>query len=388
MSKPPPTQLKTIAFVSNSGDLGGAECVLLDLLDIIVGHYHPVVMVPTHGPLAKKLSERGISYTVTHHTPWTYHTSLQWPPLWLNSQIWYALKLAHFIRKERASLVYSNTMVTGSGLFAAFLLRKPHICHIHESSLDYLPYRFLLSERLTLYLINRLSQKIILVSHFLNTRFKAHFASQKVEVVYNLVQISPVEGSRKSFEAPLARPQTTRLCMVGFMFPLKRQEHGILAVGHLKKTGHSVTLDLIGSGVPEYIDYLNELIAINGVAHEVRLRGHFENAAPIMDQNDIVLICSEIESFSRVTVEAMRLGKLVIVSDRGALPEIVTHMKTGLIYPYGDIPQLATWITWAINNPEHCKTIQHAAKEWVAQTLTFERNQNQILAILNSVIGE
>ena len=43
------------------------------------------------------------------------------------------------------------------------------------------------------------------------------------------------------------------------------------------------------------------------------------------------------ESFGMVAVEAMACGKPVVASDRGALPEVVIHGQTGLIYPAGNL---------------------------------------------------
>jgi glycosyltransferase involved in cell wall biosynthesis len=47
---------------------------------------------------------------------------------------------------------------------------------------------------------------------------------------------------------------------------------------------------------------------------------------------DVVVMPSRWEAFGLVAIESMRAGKPVVVSDRGALPELVDHNETGVIF--------------------------------------------------------
>ena len=49
---------------------------------------------------------------------------------------------------------------------------------------------------------------------------------------------------------------------------------------------------------------------------------------------DVVIVPSRQEGFGLVAIEAMRNSKPVIVSDRGALPELVTEGENGFIFPF------------------------------------------------------
>lgn len=69
----------------------------------------------------------------------------------------------------------------------------------------------------------------------------------------------------------------------------------------------------------------------------------------LLRQNmDIELMCAERETFGWVTVEGMRSGLLVIGANTGATPEIITNMKTGLLYTHGDARDLADKIEWVL----------------------------------------
>ncbi len=56
---------------------------------------------------------------------------------------------------------------------------------------------------------------------------------------------------------------------------------------------------------------------------------------------DVVIMPSRWEGFGLVAIEAMRNGKPVIASNRGSLPEIVSHGINGLIFDLEDEPGLA-----------------------------------------------
>ena len=69
--------------------------------------------------------------------------------------------------------------------------------------------------------------------------------------------------------------------------------------------------------------------------------GFVREQQAIYDKVDVVVvpsICNE--AFSLTTLEAMMQEKKLIVSNRGAIPELVTDRKTGLIFTAEDPSQL------------------------------------------------
>lgn len=65
---------------------------------------------------------------------------------------------------------------------------------------------------------------------------------------------------------------------------------------------------------------------------------------------DIFVLFSEWEGFGIVVIESMAAGKPVIVSDRGALPFLITNNKEGLIIPFGDVKKLEDGIRNLLKN--------------------------------------
>ena len=55
----------------------------------------------------------------------------------------------------------------------------------------------------------------------------------------------------------------------------------------------------------------------------------------------------------RAMVEAMLLGKPVVVPRIYGIPEIVQHDQTGWLYDVGNVQQLADGIVQLLNDPQH-----------------------------------
>jgi glycosyltransferase involved in cell wall biosynthesis len=57
------------------------------------------------------------------------------------------------------------------------------------------------------------------------------------------------------------------------------------------------------------------------------------------------------EQLGRAAIEAMAAGKPVIGSNSGEIPQVVSHGRTGLIVPEGDVHALASAIEYLLQNP-------------------------------------
>jgi hypothetical protein len=79
-------------------------------------------------------------------------------------------------------------------------------------------------------------------------------------------------------------------------------------------------------------------------------------------------------------LNAMALGKLVIVSDTPAVREYVEHERTGLIVPPGDVPALRDAVTWALDpaNRERVMDIGLRAREAVRHPTAYWRSLRDV----------
>ena len=100
-------------------------------------------------------------------------------------------------------------------------------------------------------------------------------------------------------------------------------------------------LVVVGKG-PEEL-YLRDYARRLGLEHKVYFTGFVDDET----RNHLYHLCSVAvfpslyEPFGIVALEAMALGKPVVVSDTGGLSEVVSHGLTGMKFPPGDSRALA-----------------------------------------------
>jgi len=108
---------------------------------------------------------------------------------------------------------------------------------------------------------------------------------------------------------------------------------------------------------PGYRSELQQLADARGVATNVSFMDFVAEPQMLMQLCDCVVLTSQEETFGLVLPEAMRAGVAVIGSNRGGVPEIITHQKTGLLFDSWDAASLYKQIRHLYTDPEFSKQI-------------------------------
>lgn len=100
----------------------------------------------------------------------------------------------------------------------------------------------------------------------------------------------------------------------------------------------------------------------------------------------LVLPAIYYEGFPMVILEAMSLGKPVITTDLGGLPEIIRDGYNGFIVPSGDINVLSEKMNMLVKDKATCEMMgQNARKEYETK-YTPEKNYEMLMDIYKKVI--
>lgn len=153
---------------------------------------------------------------------------------------------------------------------------------------------------------------------------------------------------RRSREAPGHLPGTDgalRLAMAASLIPLKNHAMAIRAVAEFMQSGGDAHLWICGD-VPRgaaggFAEGLRRLPAELGIADRVHFLGWHKNVPAVLARSDAVLLTSNTEGMPRSLMEAMALGKPVIATDVGGVPELVRDGVDGFVVPRGDSSALA-----------------------------------------------
>jgi len=117
--------------VGHGATLEGAGRYLLDQAGYLADRRATVfAILPRHGPLADRLSERGVAVRYAPNPWWARPVNLTEDHLAHTARA--ARLMADIVLQLKVDTVYTQTIVAPTGAIAAALAGIPHIWHIHE----------------------------------------------------------------------------------------------------------------------------------------------------------------------------------------------------------------------------------------------------------------
>ncbi|ODR93642.1 hypothetical protein AUC70_12455 [Methyloceanibacter stevinii] len=115
----------------------------------------------------------------------------------------------------------------------------------------------------------------------------------------------------------------------------------------------------------------------------MRIVDFIHDPYPAMLAADALLVCSRNEAFGRVVVDGMKLGRPVIYTASGGIPEMMRDGVTGLSYTPGSVEELADRIEELADDPDRAARIGVAAKQH--GDVKFVCSGDQLLSILRDL---
>lgn len=195
----------------------------------------------------------------------------------------------------------------------------------------------------TRWLLSNHVNGIVAVSRFIRDGMVAYgIPSEKVQVIYNAVDFSEFtylyserEQVRKEFG--FAADDV----VIGFVGAMTEGKgiFELLRAFYLLASRHSrLRLLYVGEG-PDMADLMKEAKVLEG---RVVFAGHRRDVVRLYAAMDMFVLPSTCrEAFGLVLIEAMSMGKPVIATSVGGIPEIIEHGENGLMVPPGDSSALA-----------------------------------------------
>ena len=133
-----------------------------------------------------------------------------------------------------------------------------------------------------------------------------------------------------------------RLGTFARLHPEKGHCYLATALQSLRSEGIRATWLLAGDGPAR--ETLELLIRQLGIADHVRILGWRADVIELMAASEIVVQPTLHEAFSQAMVEAMALGRPLVISDVSGVRDVVKHGETGLVVPAGHSDALAAAI--------------------------------------------
>lgn len=329
---------KSICFFSHSGELAGGERAMLDCIDALAeSDFNCHVILPQKGPMEEEIKNRHISYSVINF-PWATKQEI------ITDKYSSLSSIIAELEKINPTIICTNTSVIDIGAMSALILNKPHIWFIHEFGLK--EYGIIFDETLKkrCEFMDLSSEKVVVNSKSLFTYYSKYFSKNKIEALY-----PPVEHfiAKQHAQNYFSNKNSLKLLILGSIQEGKRQEDAVNALAELKNK--KIELLIVGNSVPEYKEYLAKLVLEHDLLNVKFL--DFTNAPrEVIKSCDVLINCSPMEAFGKVTIEAMILKKGVIGARSGGNLELIQDYKTGLLYNPKDSHDLAKKIEYFYTN--------------------------------------
>jgi glycosyltransferase involved in cell wall biosynthesis len=239
------------------------------------------------------------------------------------------------------------------------------------SALDAFAYRF----HTTFGLDERLVGRLIAPSEFVKNKFAEWGRNVfKMEVVPHFI------------DTTLYEPQYAPGAEIAFVGRLSEEKGVGVLLAAMEKLPH-LKLKVIGSGPMEkkLKDYC-ELAELKNV----RFLGHLGHTAvmeEIASSRFVVVPSLFYETFGYLPVEAACMGKTVIASKIGALPEIIKDGETGILVPPGDAKELASAIGKLAADEPAIRQMGKAGRAYAEAAFRPEDHYERLMEIYNSVMA-
>jgi glycosyltransferase involved in cell wall biosynthesis len=146
-----------------------------------------------------------------------------------------------------------------------------------------------------------------------------------------------------------------------------RDAKGIGTLVRASAGGPEVPLLMVGTGRDR--DALEAWTDEEGLDH-VKFVGFREGRALhrlIRKAIAVILPAEQYENCPMTVLEAMALGRPVIGTDMGGIPELVRHKTDGLLFPPGDVVRLREHLAWMADHPEEAAATGRAGRRKIVE---------------------
>ncbi|HKY05695.1 MAG TPA: glycosyltransferase family 4 protein [Blastocatellia bacterium] len=408
-----------IVFLSPSGELGGAEISLLDILASL-RRAEPAwslhLIAASDGPLVRRAIAMGVRATVLAFPrplarlgdagiaagnrdrlglPDMIYKLLAASP----SVVGYRARLGRSLKELAPDIVHTNGFKMHILGVWASPPGVPVIWHIH----DYVGARAVASR-----LLRRQAGSCF--AAITNSKSVAEDlrmtlgAGLKIHTVYNAVDLdsfSPA-GPRLDLDrlAGLARSEDETI-RVGLVATFGRWKGHTVFLKALSLLPASLNVRGYVIGGPLYqtdnsqcsLEELRGVARDLGLSDRVGFTGYVEETSSAVRALDIVAHAStEPEPFGMVIAEAMACGRAVIISEAGGASELIERGVNALGHRPGDAPGLAACIKQLALDPDLCARVGRAGRRTAERRFDRARLADELIPIYNraaqSVVGQ
>lgn len=212
--------------------------------------------------------------------------------------------------------------------------------------------------------------------------------------------IAPMTSAR---QYPVANPVADRyfemettdhdntVLSVAAVQPRKGLIHLVEAMAVVRRSVPDARLRIIGKMlVPEYGQQLRDRIAELGLTDCVEMVGFVtdEDLRQAFTSCSVFALCSVEESSPVSIAEAMTLGKPVVATAVGGIPDLVADGGTGYLVTFGDVPAIAKSLTSVLADGDLRRRMGAAARTRAVRDFRPDAAAEKTVAVYRQVLND
>jgi glycosyltransferase involved in cell wall biosynthesis len=312
-----------------------------DFIDVIVRHADPTRFEMSVATLGVESNIADPEYEMAGVPFWNLHASRRkdYPTA--------VVKLARLVRRGRIDIVHANHYEPGliATAASAFSPRAALVMGRHYSDAIYLNTTGLKRGAMLALeaACNRRARCVVAPSTMIERLLRRQgVPSNKIAVIpyaFEDEKFAVTDADVEGVRAELSLERRLTLGTFARLYRDKGHRYLLDAMASIVETNPDVLLLLVGDGAERAnLEWQVERL---GISNYVRFLGWRRDALVIMAAVDVVVQPTLQEAFSQTMVEALWLGKPLVMADVSGARDVIDHGKNGLVVPPGDSPSLA-----------------------------------------------
>lgn len=334
--------MKTIIFVATSTNGGGAEKVLINIINslAVLSKYKIILIITSSAPIPKNLDPGVIVKRLCKPN---------------------ARKAFKYLFKEIKTIRPNYMFTTSSNIFyMLFAIKK--VCRLNSKI--YVRVAVTPSEQIVRGWKNKLMNSINKITYrhadliIAQTKYmkndlcnKYHINSKKIKVIRNIVDFDNLDKAVIN-NTTCYKNSDYNIVASGALYSVKGFDILIKAFALVSRKIHNAQLYILGKERYEfgYQKYLENLIELLGLTSRVHLLGYKENPYPYYKNADLFVLSSRTEGYPNVVLEALYYGTPVIATDCVDFSGVIVHGMNGFVIKRESIEDMYEAIMLAYNN--------------------------------------
>ncbi len=241
-------------------------------------------------------------------------------------------------------------------------------------------------------------EKVVAVSKVIREHILDNYKVNpaKIEIIhggFDTKEFSPEKVSKQRIEQLRQKwlsdlPGKPVIILPGRITRLKGQDVLIDSLARIKEEYDFICL-LIGDTTANdsFTKELEEKIKSHHLEDRVRLVGHCSDMPAALLLGDLIVSASSLqpESFGKIAVEAMAMGKPVLATNHGGSMETIIPGKTGWLVPPLDPAAMANVIVEALSSPDKLQIYGEQGRHWVNENFTAQNMCEKTIALYHDL---